>query len=260
MAEKAVLLEVNAGIATITMNRSAAMNSMNDALVSDFMEVLAQVRDAAAVRAVVLTGNGKAFCAGGDLFYLVGLRDLATARKFIADAGKITATIMGMEKPVIAMVNGVAAGAGFNLAMACDVIFAAKSARFGQSFAKVGLVPDCGGMYLLPRVVGMHKAKELMFTGDLIDADTALQLGIVNHVVEAEQLQAAVYKFAARLADSAPLAIGLMKRILNRSDILDLDTTLEFEADLQTLCMQTADHQEGVAAFKEKRAPAFKGS
>jgi 2-(1,2-epoxy-1,2-dihydrophenyl)acetyl-CoA isomerase len=259
MEERAVLLEKNANIATITLNRPAAMNSLNDTLVKELTEILGDVQNDTDVRVIVLTGGGKAFCAGGDLFYLVSLQGLAAARKFIADAGRITSLIMNMEKPVIAMVNGVAAGAGFNLAMACDIVFCAKSVKFGQSFAKVGLVPDCGGMYLLPRVIGLHKAKELMFTADLIDADMAQSLGIVNHVVEGDQLKDVVDKFAARMASSAPIALGLMKRVLNRSDNLDLETTLEFEADLQTLCMQTADHQEGVAAFKEKRIPLFKG-
>lgn len=260
MDEKTVLVEIKSGVATIILNRPTAMNSLNDTLVIDMTSALTQVQDDPNVRAVILTGSGKAFCAGGDLFYLGSLRDMATARKFIIDAGKITSMIMNMEKPVIAMVNGVAAGAGFNIALACDVIFCAKSVRFAQSFVKVGLVPDCGGMYLLSRAVGIHKAKELMFTADLIDANTAMELGVVNQVVDDAQLKDVVYKFADRLAASAPIALALMKRVLNRSDNLDLDTTLEFEADLQTLCMQTSDHQEGVAAFKEKRAPAFKGS
>ncbi len=259
MEEKTVLVEIQAGVATITMNRPSAMNSLNDALVKELTAALSQVQADADVRAVVLTGSGKAFCAGGDLFYLVGLKEPAAARGFIAAAGGITAAIMSMEKPVIAMVNGVAAGAGFNLVLACDIVFCAKSARFAQSFTKVGLVPDCGGMYLLPRVVGRHKAKELMFTADLIDADTALRLGVANQVVDDAGLKEAAYGFAARLAAGPPLALALTKRILNRSDNLDLDTTLEFEADLQALCMQTDDHQEGVAAFKEKRAPVFRG-
>lgn len=259
MEEKTVLLEKDAGVATITLNRPTAMNSLNDRLVKELTDILLEVQKDPEVRAVVLTGNGKAFCAGGDLFYLLELTEPVKARQFISDAGKATALIMAMEKPVIAMVNGVAAGAGFNLALACDLVFCAPTVRFAQSFANVGLVPDCGGMYLLPRVVGLHKAKELMFTADLIDANKAKELGIVNHIVESDQLKETVYAFANRMAESAPVALGLMKKVLNRSDNLDLETVLELEADTQTICMQTADHHEGVAAFKEKRKPQFTG-
>ena len=259
MGEKAVLLEKSGGIATITLNRPDAMNSMNQALVDDWIEALALVQKDPEVRAVVITGSGKAFCAGGDLFYLASLKEPIAARKFIAQAGTIITGIMSMEKPVIAMINGVAAGAGFNIALACDILFCVKSARFAQSFIKVGLVPDCGGLYLLSRVVGMHKAKELMFTADLIDADTALNLGIVNKVVDADELKAVTYAFAERMVNAAPIALGMIKKMINRSGNLDLESTLEFETDIQTLCMQTADHQEGVKAFKEKRIPAFKG-
>ncbi|WP_066236604.1 enoyl-CoA hydratase/isomerase family protein [Anaerosporomusa subterranea] len=259
MQEKTVILEKCNGVATITLNRPATMNSLNRELVDEFTAILHEVQSDGDVKAVVLTGNGRAFCAGGDLSYLASLTEPAAARGFIADAGNIAAMIMNMEKPVVAMVNGVAAGAGFNLALACDIVYCAKTARFGQSFVKVGLVPDCGGMYLLPKVVGMHKAKELMFTADLIDAETALDLGVVNHVVDDALLPETVCQFAEKLANSAPIAIGLMKRVLNRSNNLDLETVLEFEADVQALCMQTADHKEGVAAFKEKRVPQFTG-
>ncbi len=259
MEEKAVILEKNSGIATITLNRPDAMNSMNQGLVDDLIAALTSVKDDGGIRVVVLTGAGKAFCAGGDLFYLVSLTEPILAHQFIGQAGKIVSLIMGMEKPVIGMVNGVAAGAGFNIAMACDIVIAAKSAKFVQSFAKVGLVPDCGGFYLLPRVVGMHKAKELMFTADLIDAETALRLGIVNTVVDETELSKTVDALARRLSAGAPVALSFIKKMVNRSDGLDLENTLAFEADIQCICMQTADHQEGVRAFKEKRPPVFQG-
>lgn len=254
-----VLLTVEQGIATITLNRPEAMNAYNQELVDGLTQSLQAVKNDGSVKAVVITGNGKAFTAGGDLGHLLSLTDPISARGFIASVGQVVTIIMSMEKPVIAMVNGVAAGAGFNMALACDIIFCAKSARFAQSFSKVGLVPDCGGLYLLPRVVGMHKAKELMFTADLIDAETALSLKIVNKVVEDAELKEVTYKFAARLAQSAPIALGLIKTMINRSDNLDLESTLELEANLQTICMQTQDHKEGVAAFKEKRVPVFQG-
>ena len=207
----------------------------------------------------MLTGAGKAFSAGGDLLHLEKLSDPITARAFIVQAGEIISTIMKMEKPVIAMVNGVAAGAGFNLALACDLIYCGQSARFAQSFIKVGLVPDCGGLYLLPRIVGLHKAKELMFTADLIDANTAYSLGIVNQVFEDSQLIQGTYTMAARLAQSAPIALGLMKRALNKTYQLTLEDILELEANMQAICLETVDHQEGVNAFKEKRKAQFTG-
>ena len=194
MENKTVLLTVCDGVATITLNRPDAMNSLNKELVADFIAILTAVKDSPDIRAVVLTGSGKAFCAGGDLFYLATLSEAQSAHSFIAQAGKIITLIMSMPKPVIAMVNGVAAGAGFNIALACDLVIASKSAKFVQSFSKVGLVPDCGGFYLLPRVVGMHKAKELMFTADLIDAETAFQLGILNKVVDEAALSDTVFK------------------------------------------------------------------
>lgn len=259
MEEKAVLLEISGAVATLTLNRPGAMNSLNKDLVDDLLEALTTAEANPQVRVVVLTGAGKAFCAGGDLMYLSTLTNQIQAHQFIAQAGKITATIMGLSKPVIAMVNGVAAGAGFNLAMACDLVVAAKSVKFAQSFAKVGLVPDCGGFYLLPRVVGMHKAKELMFTADLIDAETALRLGIVNVLTDEAELAGTVARLAERLANGAPIALSCIKKMVNRSDSLDLKNTLAFEEDMQAICMQTADYQEGVKAFKEKRPPVFRG-
>ncbi|TCL38864.1 2-(1,2-epoxy-1,2-dihydrophenyl)acetyl-CoA isomerase [Anaerospora hongkongensis] len=259
MLGKSVLFEKKGKVATIALNRPDAMNSMNKDLVVELMAALTSAREDREIRAVVLTGKGKGFCAGGDLFYLRSLSDPIVARNFIKEAGDIISLIMDMEKPVIAMVNGIAAGAGFQLALACDIVFCAKSARFAQSFAKVGLVPDCGGFYLLPRVVGIHKAKELMFTADVIDAEAALSLGIVNKVVDDEALDDSVCKFAARLADGPPIAYDMIKSMVARSDKLDLESTLEYEADLQCICMQTADHKEGVEAFKAKRAPVFQG-
>ena len=256
---KKFILSTSDGIATLQLNRPEAMNSLEPEIVEEFMLALEQVQNDNAVRVVVLTGSGKAFSAGGDLSYLVNLSDPITARNFIASVGQLVKRLMSLKKPVIAMVNGVAAGAGFNLALACDIIYCAQSARFSQSFAKVGLVPDCGGLYLLPRIVGFHKAKELMFTGDLLDSETALRLGIVNQVLADNELKDATYKLAARLAQSAPLAIGMIKNMVNQSDTFDLDGTLECEANLQALCLQTEDHKEGVAAFKEKRVPQFKG-
>lgn len=246
-------------VATLTLSRPEVLNAISRPLAADLGAALAAAAADPAVRCLIITGAGKAFCAGGDLADLAAIEDKTEFRRFIQQVGRLAATILTLEKPVIAMVNGVAAGAGFNLALACDIVFAARSARFAQSFAKVGLVPDMGGMYLLPRLVGHHKAKELMFTADIIDADAAHRLGLVNHIADDADLAAATAAFAARLAAGPPVAIACMKKILGRSLELDLDTVLDFEADLQTVCAATADHAEGVAAFRAKRPPVFRG-
>ena len=258
MEEAVVLYEKIGQIAKITLNRPKALNSMNGELVSTLSARLADAEKDDEVRVIILTGNGKGFCAGGDLAYLKQLTNVIEARKFIVEVGALVKQIQTIAKPVIAMVNGVAAGAGFNLAIACDIVYAADTARFAQSFVKVGLVPDCGGMYLLPKIVGMHKAKELMFTADLINAQTADSLGLLNKVVPAEELEAATIAFAEKLLLSAPIALGMVKQTLNGMEDMTLENWLAHEADMQTICMQTKDHQEGISAFLEKRAPEFK--
>lgn len=257
--ESSVLYSVENQIATITLNRPKSLNSMNDSLIAELSQCLTKAQADGDARSVVLTGNGRAFCAGGDLSYLGQLTDVVSAKNFISAVGQIVVQMQNLTKPIVAMVNGVAAGAGFNLALAADIVYCAQSARFAQSFAKVGLVPDCAGMYLLPRVIGAHKAKELMFTADLINAADAYGLGLVNKVVADDKLRDETYAFAAKLNASAPIALELIKRTINSADQLSLCDLLAQEASLQTLCMQTADHREGLKAFMEKRAPQFTG-
>ena len=256
--EDAVLFAVKDHVATITLNRPQSLNSMNDALIDGLHAALDKVEQDADIRCAVLTGNGKAFCAGGDLPFLEALPDAAGRRAFIIKVGAVAKRITAMDKPFIAMVNGVAAGAGVNLMLACDLVYAVNTARFAQSFAKVGLIPDCGGLYFLPKAVGLHRAKELMFTADLIDSATAERFGMLNHVCEAEALAGEVEKMAARLAASSPLSLALIKKYINNT-AMSLDDVLDTEAVAQTLCMATEDCKEGIAAFKEKRAPKFTG-
>lgn len=256
--EKSVLVSQKGKVAWITLNRPASMNAMNDELVSELHSVLDDVAVDESVKSIVLTGAGKAFCAGGDLPYLETLDSVGAKKHFIEKVGMLAKKITLIQKPIIAMVNGVAAGAGANLMLACDLVYAVDSARFAQSFVKVGLVPDCGGMYFLPKTVGVHKAKELMFTADLINSSQAEQLGMVNHVLPAEVIAKETEKMAERLAEAAPLAIALTKSTLNKTD-MELDDVLATEATAQTLCLGTADCAEGIAAFKEKRMPVFTG-
>ncbi|MEG0831758.1 MAG: enoyl-CoA hydratase-related protein [Acidaminococcaceae bacterium] len=256
--ENAVLFEVKNQVAWITLNRPQSLNSMNDTLVDGLHTALLQAETTAEVKVIILTGQGKAFCAGGDLPYLTTLTTVSDKRTFIEKVGQLTKKIMLLPKPVIAMVNGVAAGAGANLMLACDLIYAVNTARFAQSFAKVGLVPDCGGMYLLPKVIGVHKAKELMFTADLIDAATAEKLGMINHVCPENTLSKTTEAMAQRLATSAPLALSIIKSTLNNT-ALTLDEVLTTETLAQPLCLATADCAEGIAAFKAKRTPNFSG-
>ena len=228
--EDAVLFSLKGQVAIITMNRPHSLNSMNEALIDGLHEALTKVEKDPAIKCAVLTGK----------------------------VGQVAKRITTIEKPIIAMVNGVTAGAGVNLMLACDLIYAVDTAKFAQSFAKVGLIPDCGGLYFLPKAVGVRKAKELMFTADLIDGATAEKMALVNHIFPAAELEDAVMQMAERLAASAPLAIGLIKKYLNNT-AMTLDEVLEMEAVAQPLCMGTDDSAEGITAFKEKRTPKFTG-
>lgn len=256
--EKVVLWEEKDNVAWITLNRPKALNSMNDELVAALHEALDLAELTDSIKAIVLTGAGKAFCAGGDLAYLETLGSISARKAFIEKVGQLAKKITCLHKPVIAMVNGVAAGAGTNLMLACDLIYAVDTAKFAQSFAKVGLVPDCGGMYLLPKAIGVHKAKELMFTAELIDVTAADKMGMLNHICTADTLVAETTKMAEKLAKAAPLAISLIKSTLNNT-AMELDDVLATEATAQPLCLSTEDCAEGITAFKEKRAPIFSG-
>jgi 2-(1,2-epoxy-1,2-dihydrophenyl)acetyl-CoA isomerase len=259
MSEKVVLLQKDGGVATITINRPKALNSINVEVSEELRKELDNAEKDASVRAVVLTGNGRAFSAGGDLQTINSVKGVIDGHNLMIDTQKIVTKIMNMSKPVIAAVNGIAAGAGFNMALACDMVIASESSNFSQSFVHVGLISDFGGAYLLPKVVGVHKAKELMFTGESIDSKEAYRLGIINHLVEDDKLMETVGKMAKRLSFAAPIALRYMKEMVNDGVESTLEDILKREAELQVICFNTEDHKEGVKSFFEKRRPNFQG-
>lgn len=258
-----VLLEsIHDGIATLVMNRPDRLNALNSELSTALNGALERIAQNDVVRVVVLTGAGRAFCAGGDLVAIGKGREAGDARQLepILRAGMQVALKMRiMPQPVIAVVNGAAAGAGMNVALAADLRIAAEEAAFGQNFAKVGLFPDYGGTFFLPELVGPSKAAEMFYTGDMIDAKTALALGIVNRVVPGAQLESEARVFAEKLAAGPPVAIRAAKRVLFGSQREALEKALEAEVEYQMKCFASEDCLEGIHAFFEKRAPKFRG-
>ncbi len=262
-SQPVVLIENEGAVRTLRLNRPDVLNAFSD----DLLERLGKEAKTAArddsVRCVIITGAGRAFCAGQDLDSVKERMNDPEPTPLGAHLQKrynpLIATLRTMEKPVIAGVNGVAAGAGCSLALACDIRVAAESASFIQSFIKVGLVPDSGATMLLPRLIGMGRAMEMTCTGRKVDAAEALEWGLVNQVVPDNELQAATTKLADKLANLPTRGIGLTKRAFNRGWTADLDDQLAYEAMLQTTASQTEDHIEGVTAFLEKRPPKFKG-
>jgi 2-(1,2-epoxy-1,2-dihydrophenyl)acetyl-CoA isomerase len=258
MAFTTICLEKEQGVGIIRLNKPETRNALDMVMRVELRVALQELEVDQEVRVIVLTGQDPAFCAGGDLSTMVdpepgkGYRRLRNVQQLV----KLMRT---MGKPIIASVNGAAFGVGWSLALASDFVIAAENAKFSQAFIKVGLIPDCGSMYLLPRVIGLAKAKELMMTGRPIDAEEALALGVLNKVVPREQLWPATMQLAVELAESPPQALTYIKSILNQTYEKDLEAILEYEALAQDICMQTADHQEGRQAFLEKRKPKFSG-
>jgi 2-(1,2-epoxy-1,2-dihydrophenyl)acetyl-CoA isomerase len=258
-----VLLESkHEGIVTLVMNRPDRLNALNNELSAALNNALTRIAQDDSVRTVVLTGAGRAFCSGGDLSQIRKGRESGNVELFepLLRAGmQISVKMRTMPQPVIAAVNGAAAGAGMNIALAADIRIAAEGATFGQTFARVGLFPDYGGMFFLPQLVGPSAAAELFYTGDMIDSQTALRLGIVNHVVPAARLEAEVTAMARKIAQGPPLAIKAVKRAIFASDKKALEEALENEVHQQMKCFRSEDCSEGVRAFFEKRAPNFQG-
>ena len=253
-------IEVDGPVATLTLDRPEALNALTVPVKVGLREALESIAADRSIRTVILTGAGRAFCAGQDL----AEREQPDAAPLDVELRErynpIIRAIRSMGQPVIAAVNGVAAGAGASLAFACDLRIAADEARFVLAFGRIGLVPDSGATWFLPRLVGSAKAAELALVGDQLDAAEALRIGLVSKVVPGGQLLDEARSMAGRLAEAAPLALALTKDALQRSGTIDLDEALEGEAKLQGIAGASADHAEGLAAFRQKRPPRFSGS
>lgn len=263
MSYETVQLEISDAVATLTLNRPSALNALTMRMGEEFRYAFAEAQESGA-RAVILTGAGRAFCAGGDLREMQQIAEREGRIEAFFDKPlrllhECVLIVRQTPLPVIAAVNGSASGAGCNLALACDIVLAAESARFNEAFIKIGLTPDCGGTFILPRLIGMKRAAEMLMTGDMIEAKRAAEMGMINAAVADDVLMSEARKLAIRLASAPTAAIGRIKQLLEESARNDYGAQLELEHKMQLQSGQTKDFKEGVAAFLEKRPPGFVG-
>lgn len=262
MAYDTIALGISKGVARLVLNRPAQLNAFNEAMHLELADALTSIQADSAIRCLLITGAGRGFCAGQDL----GAVDLESESSLDLGAAldtyynPLVKRITGMNIPVIAAVNGVAAGAGANFALCCDIVIAARSASFIQSFSKIGLVPDCSGTWFLPRLIGPARAAALALTGDKLDAETAADWGLIWKTVEDDALVETTEQLAQQLANGPTAALALTKRILHTSWQNDLPTQLDLERDYQRALSTNTDFREGVRAFTEKRSPEFTGN
>jgi 2-(1,2-epoxy-1,2-dihydrophenyl)acetyl-CoA isomerase len=257
-----LLVQQDGAVLTVTMNRPEVLNAINDSLLDGLGEVMEEAARDESVRCVVLTGAGRAFGAGADLRGFAAGHASGEPIKVSGHLQKyhrVVRAIRTMSRPVIAAVRGVAAGASCNLALACDLRIVSEDARFIEAFARIGLVPDAGGGFFLPRLVGFGKALELAMLADEISGPEAERLGLANKCVSPSEFDGAVSNLAQRLAKGPTRAYGLIKELMNQAVISDLETTLRLEGEIQDIAINTADHREGVAAFMQKRPAEFTG-
>lgn len=263
MANSTLLFEKSQGVATLTLNRPDKSNAFDNTLIAEMIDALKAIERDAEIRAVVITGAGKNFCAGQDLGPMLERYNSPAGVSFGEHLRNsyniIISRIRTLDKPVIGAINGAAAGAGLGLACACDLRHASENAKFRMAFIGIALAPDSATSFILPRLIGLGRATEMALTNELVDADKALQYGLVNRIFKAEELLPRTLEFAAQLAQAPTRSIGLTKRVFNRSLTADLETALEYEAYLQEVAGRTTDHREGVKAFIEKRAAKFIG-
>jgi enoyl-CoA hydratase/carnithine racemase len=263
MPYECLLYEVKDGVATLTLNRPERLNALGGTLRDDLHDALTRASADPDVRVMIITGAGKGFCAGGDVKAMneakEGQRERPLLEKIAPGRDRTLLAMREAPQPIIAAINGAAAGAGMNLALGCDIRIASTAAKFSQAFVKRGLHPDWGGTYFLPRVIGMARAAEMIFTGEVVDAAEALRLGLVSRVVAPEALLPTAGELARRIAAGPPVAIRLAKHSLYANAERDLRSALEAETAAQNICFETEDAREGIRAFIDKRDPVFRG-
>lgn len=260
MGYATLLVDRGGAVATITLNRPEARNALDMTMRRELLAALDAVEADPEARVLVLTGGGGHFCAGGDVKLMRERRQTsAEGRERVGLLNRLVLRLADFPRPTIAMVDGSAVGAGCNLALCCDLIVAADRARFGEVFNRIGLVPDGGGTWLLPRLVGLARAKELIYTAEIIDAAEAQRIGLVNRVVPASELAAATRALAERIAAGPPDVLRMAKRLVNAAAVSDLPHALEMEALSQAIAIAGEDHQEGLRAFFDRRPPRFGG-
>ena len=259
-----IVYDVADQVATITLNRPDRLNALTPTMRRELLEAVTQSDQNDEVRVMVLTGAGRGFCSGGDVKAMREAHESGTTNplqeRIAPIRDRVILAMRGSTKPILAAINGPAAGAGMSIALACDIRLASTTARLGQTFSRRGLHPDWGGTFFLPRLVGTAKACELIWSGRMIDAQEALDLGIVSELAEPDALMPRTLELAATLAAGPPVAIRFSKRAIYRTMEPDLREALEFETQAQQVCSQTSDAKEGVLAFTEKREPKFSGT
>jgi 2-(1,2-epoxy-1,2-dihydrophenyl)acetyl-CoA isomerase len=259
MAYSTILYDLADGVATLTFNRPEVRNAFNDAMAEEVQAALKNAERDENVRCMVITGAGQGFCAGQDLAVLRDRGEVSFREHLLKTYNPIVAKLRSIEIPVIAAINGAAAGAGWGIALACDVRYASDIAKFRLAFSGIGLVPDSGTSFFLPRSIGLGRALELAYTNDVLDANGALALGLVNKVFPSERLLPATLEMARKLAQAPTRSLGLTKRAMNYALNSSFDEALDYEAHLQEIAGRTVDHHAGVQAFLEKRQPKFIG-
>lgn len=259
MSEQAVLFSVKNAVATVTLNQPKSMNALSHEIVQGLRDSVTKIQSTPEIRAVVLTGSGRAFSAGGDISTFPEVTNGNVGRSYMLSVSSFLTDLHELDRPVIAAVNGFAVGAGFSLALASDFVIASDQSKFGLAFSNVGLVPDLGALYFLPRVVGMQKAKELAYSAKILTAEEAKEYGICLEVVSHGQLLDRAQEIAEKYAMGPAISVGLTKSILNQSFESSLGKVLKEEAMAQGIAFTTSDHKEGVNAFFNKKSPVFSG-